>query len=421
MTNPVTLPEIVQIKATSIASGPPPAWALRERHLIDLMNEAAPLMVRKYTERGGALYYAEDLDDLYEQFFNWGLFYALGADDALLDLAVQEWNASTRISDGSIRHRRRHNDFRKKFTQSGHREYYGLVHPGDAEWHHKGEGNMAFYDFGLADPTISENVRRAKAFAGFYIGEDPAAPNWDPQFKILRSPAQTGEGPWHRATPEQVHSYLLGGSGLDSISWYGVRATLYPVVKDLEPDWWKDDARREEIIGLFEKIVLNCDSANNLGATALVTNAYLYTGEEKYKRWVLEYVEAWMDRMRRNNGIIPDNVGPTGQIGEHREGQWWGGIYGWNCYSGYNILFHSLTIAAECALLLSGDPGYLELLRSQVQLLLDHALPREDGQLISPARYGPHGWEHKQWNPETGILEPFRMQELAHLYPSVST
>ena len=167
MTNRISIPGLVRIEVASAAAGPPPTWALMERNLIDLMNEAAPMMVRKYTERGGALYYAEDLDDLYEQFFNWGLFYAIGADDALLDLALQEWNATTRISDVRIRHRLRHNHFRKKFTQSSYREYYGLAHPGDAEWHHKGEGNMAFYDFGLADPTISENVRRAKTFAGF--------------------------------------------------------------------------------------------------------------------------------------------------------------------------------------------------------------------------------------------------------------
>ena len=79
-------------------------------------------------------------------------------------------------------------------------------------------------------------------------------------------------------------------------------------------------------------------------------------------------------------------------------------------------MFHALTIGAECAMLLSGDDGYLELLRSQIKLLLDNAITREDGQLISPARYGPNGWEYKQWHPETGTLEPFRMQELAHLY-----
>jgi hypothetical protein len=50
-----------------------------------------------------------------------------------------------------------------------------------------------------------------------------------------------------------------------------------------------------------------------------VTNVYLYTGDEKYKKWVLEYVDAWIVRINQNNGIIPDNVGLSVKIGEHRK------------------------------------------------------------------------------------------------------
>ena len=57
-TNGVSMPDMVSIKATEIAA--PPGWALMERNLIDLMEEAAPIMVKKYTEPGGALYFAED-------------------------------------------------------------------------------------------------------------------------------------------------------------------------------------------------------------------------------------------------------------------------------------------------------------------------------------------------------------------------
>ena len=100
----------------------------------------------------------------------------------------------------------------------------------------------------------------------------------------------------------------------------GQHASLYPVIAQLEPDWYETPERVPEIIATFNRVVLNSDSANNLAATALVTNAYLYTGEEKYRRWVLDYVEAWLDRIRANGGIIPDNVGPTGKPGEQRDG-----------------------------------------------------------------------------------------------------
>ncbi len=419
---PVSVPGVTGITASEVTA--PPGWALMERQLISLMEEAAVLMIEKYTERGGALYYKDALDDLYERIYNWGLFYAMGAEDRILDLALQEWNAITRTNDEEIVHRKKvyeysHDSVILRFPQQGYREYYNYAVPGGAEWHHKGEANPAFYYLGLADPTISENVRRARTFAGFYIGEDPEAPNWDPVHKILRSPIQTGRGPCLSTDLIDVQRWLHGsekGSGRP-LKPMGTRATLYPVIKELELDWMDNPARAEEIVDLFNKIVLNSDSSNNLASTGLVTNAYLYTGEEKYKKWVLEYVEVWMDRIRENGGIIPDNVGPTGKIGENREGQWWGGMYGWNHYQGFNIMFHGLTIAAESALMLSRDYGYLDLLRSQINVLLDNAITREDGQLLVPTRYGKNGWHEPAPTPFqfTGP-QPMRIEELAHLY-----
>ncbi len=409
--NAVSLPDMVTLTATEVAA--PPAWALLQRQLIALMEQAAEVMMAKYADPGGIIYFADDIDDLYERVYNWSLFYALGADRHVHDLALRSWNAMTRACASGRRH-----PFYLWYLPQTHNEYYGLtVPPGErpsyragrrwiSDWHHQSEGNMAFYHFGLADPTSAENVSRARRFAAMFMGEDPAAPNYDPRYKIIRSPIHGSTGPFLHANAEEVIAWLEGGKGA-GYRYYGVRATLHPVIEALEQDWEQTPARRDEIIELFDDIVLNGDIPNTLGATALVTNAYLYTGDEKYKRWVLEYVDVWLDRMRRNGGIMPDNVGPTGKIGEQRGGQWWGGLYGWYHFGGFNVMFHSLTVAAECALLLSGDFGYLELLRSQLRLLLRHARTRDDGQLLVPHKHGPHGWED---------FRPLRMQELAHLY-----
>lgn len=399
-TNAVASPGMVSVKATELSA--PPAWALKQRNLISLMEEAAPMLLEKYAEPGGALYFADDLDDLYERIYNWGLFYAMGADKRLIEMALLCWHASTRITSDEIVHREH-----PRFSQQVHREYYNLAQPGAAEWHHLGEGNMAFYDFGVANPTISENVRRAKQFAAMYIGEDPQAPNYDPEHKIFRSPVQSSRGPCFKADLQHLKDWMAGRIGEDPTKAMGMRSTLYPVVKELEANWYEDPQRKEEIEKLVELIVLKGDVPHSLGATALVTNAYLYTGDEKYKRWVLEYTDGWMDRIKANNGIIPDNVGPTGKIGEHRQGQWWGGLYGWHSYWAGDITFNSLIVGAECALLLTGDFGYLELLRSQIKVLLDNAITRDDGQLLVPTRYGPDGWE---------AYKPMRMKDLAHLY-----
>ena len=71
------------------------------------------------------------------------------------------------------------------------------------------------------------------------------------------------------------------------------------------------------------------DVVANLAVTSLVTNAYLLTGEQKYRNWVLDYTDAWIERARQNDGLLPDNVGPSGQVGEYIEGNWYGGLYGW--------------------------------------------------------------------------------------------
>jgi hypothetical protein len=107
-----------------------------------------------------------------------------------------------------------------------------------------------------------------------------------------------------------------------------------------------------------------------------LTNAYLYTGDEKYKQWVLDYVEAWMERIRQNKGIIPDNIGPTGKIGENRQGQWWGGFFGWTSRYSVHMIYGALTVAAECAQLVSADSRYLDLLRSQIDMLMKESVTR---------------------------------------------
>ena len=420
----IDMPRMPRLVATSITA--PPAWACIQRRLIALMEESGRLFARQYFERGGGTLLAEDVDDLYEQMYNFGLFYAIGAADDLLDLHFRNWNAVTRISDDTIDHRTRHNEHKKVFRPSIHNEFWNFAQA--MEWHHLSEGNMALYDFGVADPTVSENMRRARRLAAMFIGEDSEAPNWDPEHRILRSPWQSSQGPKLNADADFANTMLLGGRGLGGqANYYGVRASLFPIVKDLEVRWFENPARRQQIIDLFDKLVLQCDTPNSLAATALVTNAYLYTGDNSYKQWVLDYTEAWMERTEKNGGICPDNVDAEGVIGGGREGVWWGGQYGWNHYQGYNIMFHGINIAVECAQLLTGDSGYLDFLRSQIKLQIDNGKKREDGQLLVAVRYGPDGWD---WSPAPGLhmhdglemrgywLEPtpLRGQDIMHLY-----
>ena len=252
---------------------------------------------------------------------------------------------------------------------------------------------MAFYDFGVADPSIPENIDRAKRFAGFYMNEDPEAANFKHDLKLIPAIFTGSRGPARHVDGTYALIYN--------------HASLYPVVEDLEEDWHADPNRRREVLNIFDEIVTPCDAPINLAVTALMTNAYLYTGEEKYREWVVDYVDAWMERIRENNGIIPDNVGKNGVIGEYRNGQWWGGFFGWTGVYSVHMIHGALSVAAECAQLLTGDDSYLDLLRSQLDVLLNEAVTTPEGQLLVPFQYGPGGWTS---------YRPMIIRDLAHLW-----
>jgi len=415
---------MVSVTAREVA--PPPAWALMERNLIKTLATAVDIFKEKYIMPSGMVVYVQDVDDVYEVTHNWGLFYSLGGPDRVMDIALDAWNSCTRFfgEENDAKDRGPKHHFYMPQLQN---EYWNLHISYNSDPFHIGEGSQSFYEFGLGNPYIDENIARARRFAGLYLGEDTKAPNYDPKYKIIRSPFHSSAGPllssrmprvpllhstgkttgvvelvkhWlepgmyggysHRALVRDWERWAVAGKrprGRD------VNKLLYPTVKDLEPDWDRDPKRREEVIDLFDKIALNNDIPDNLGMTSMVANAYLYTGDERYKNWIMDYVGAWLERTRKNNGIIPDNVGPTGKIGEHRNGQWWGGLHGWNSDRGAaRFMMGVIAIGAQNAHLVSGDKQFLDLSRSQLQVLLDNSKTDESGQLLVPNCYGPDGW-----------------------------
>ena len=154
---------------------------------------------------------------------------------------------------------------------------------------------------------------------------------------------------------------------------------------------WSDDETFGQILERINQRLTRGDVPLNLSATSLVTNAYLYTGDERYKQWVLDYLGAWEERCRANDGIMPDNIGPSGDIGELMDGKWWGGYYGWRWPHGARNIVEPALVAGSCALLLTGDFSHLELARSQLDMLWENRR-EEDGQFKVPARRGDGGW-----------------------------
>lgn len=56
-----------------------------------------------------------------------------------------------------------------------------------SDWFHTGEGMRGFMFQGLSEPGSARLRERMKRFAGLYMNEDPEAPNYDPEHRIIRS------------------------------------------------------------------------------------------------------------------------------------------------------------------------------------------------------------------------------------------
>jgi hypothetical protein len=352
----------------------PPAWALRQRHLIELMDRAALRFTEQATRPDGTLIWRtrwtsmDGTDNGYEAFLSFPLFYLLGGGEHVERIARREWDAIT-----------------WQF------EHFGTV---DREfvtgfdWFHHSESYTYIYYLALANPRHFIDRTRALRYAAMYTGEDPLAPNWDAQRRMIRGPLNGSHGPRFATTQADwdYHRPIL--------SHYLAPYEDLPGADSSDPLFkvdWTDGETFAKILAQINARMTRGDVPLNLGAASLVTNAYLYTGEEKYKNWVLDYLSAWMERRDQNQGILPDNVGPTGRIGELMGGKWWGGYYGWRWPHGARNIVEPALVAGSCALLMTGDASWLDLCRSQLDLLWAQRR-EENGVLKVPARHGDRGW-----------------------------
>jgi hypothetical protein len=357
----------------------PPRWALLERQLFALMDQAAEPLLKRYVKEDGALLWPttddfasmDGLDDAYESFHNWPLYYILGGAERFREASLAEYDAITR-------------QFTRYDSGHGHPMVVKEYEQG-YDWMHQGEGYLFFYMLGLADPTHAQNRARACRYAGFYLNEDPEVHNYDAVRRLVTSPHPGSMGPGWR----NFEKFFIPWGWADWKKFYGLPFQDVAGVRTL--DDIRHDAGATAMGKVMRDRMAKGDVAANLAITSMVTQAYLYTGEAKYKQWVGDYVAAWLERTRQNNGILPDNVGLSGAVGEYTGGKWYGGYYGWTWPHGWLTLGAAIVAAAENATLLYQDPSYLELARSQIQMLMERAIERE-GTLYVPYKYGDPGW-----------------------------
>lgn len=355
----------------------PPTWALLERQLLTANAAACREFYGKYFDERGWLLCVERWggddgpDDAIENCTDWPILHALGGHDDVLKMYKQAWEG----------HLRQYTLAKTKDVPFARDGMYYKEFPVMFDWLHNGEGLVVFNLQGLSDPYDKKFQTRARRYAGFYLNEDPDAQNWDPKHKIIKSMFNGSRGP-----------LLRKATGLD---WagdpfeVGNRFKLGHGERTYQEclDHFKD---YNDIVG---------DHPQNMLATVLGMNAYMLEHEPKYKTWVLEYADAWLERMKANGDIIPSNIGLDGKIGSSAGGKWYGGVYGW----GFSVVVpqtgklahrngHHLGLAGFLnAYLLTGDDKYLDGWRKQIDKI-NAQRKMIDGVAHYPSMYGPKGW-----------------------------
>ena len=264
---------------------PAPPWALAEREMLEAAADGARRWVERYVQSDGSVNVPERWgvtdgpDDIMETVRGWPLVYAMGAPESVAEAYDKVW-------EGHLRQFSRAKIPAVELAKDG---IFVKEFPPSFDWEHTGEGLQAFYWDGLGRPNNQASLARARRFAGFYLNEDPGAPNYDPKLKIIKS--------------------LFNGS-------------IGPITRPVTPVDWDGDENPKRAARFSTSSNIRGDHPLNLLATTLATQAYLLTHEPKYKRWVLEYVDAWRDRAAANGGNFPSNIGLDGKIG----GEWGGQV-----------------------------------------------------------------------------------------------
>jgi hypothetical protein len=355
----------------------PPAWALLQRHLLKANAEACREFFDRYFDERGWLLCVERWggddgpDDAIENLTDWPILHALGGSDDILRMYKKAW-------EGHLRQYTLAKTTHVPFAKDG---MYYKEFPVMMDWLHNGEGLVVFNLQGLSDPYDRLFQQRVRRYAGFYMDEDPDAPNYDPKLKLIKSMFNGSRGP-----------LLRKATGLD---WAG---DPIEIGNRFRPG--HGERTYQEMLDHFKDYNdVAGDHPQNLMATCLHTNAYMLAQEPKYKQWVVEYCDAWLERMKANGGIIPSNVGLDGKIGSAAGGKWYGGVYGW----GFSVIVPQTGKLAHRnghergfigfmnAYLLTGADKYLDAWRKQIDVVNSHR-KTANGQTLYPHMYGDQGW-----------------------------
>ncbi|MEU3982404.1 hypothetical protein AB0F77_20265 [Streptomyces sp. NPDC026672] len=362
-------PPVPEITA-SVPSTAPPVWAVLQRRLFDDLDTAWRAFRDRFTDpRDGRLRFTgriddrDGADDFYEAFFNWPALYLLGGADDLLPAVKRHWAGVT-----------------AQLTELG---LYKDEFERGYDWFHQGEALLMFYGICAADPADEDFRRRALRFAEQYLPGSPTGV-YDPEARIIRTPHNGSDGPRPGLGPQWDDGFSADQPGMRP---YGLPLEDVPGITS-----WDDLADPALAVRMGRHMrdrLGRGDTAVNLAATALLTNAWLYDHDPRFASWILSYVDAWRERAAEH-GALPDNVGPSGTVGEDHEGRWYGGHYGWTWPHGVHSVGAAALVGALSACLVGDDLDRLDLARRPLDQVWAQ---RRTGVLGDQATSQRHSWE----------------------------
>ena len=383
MTRPI--PQLTNLSASNGV----PEWAHSQQELIINLTAAVEEFVARYVRDDGTLIWRDSWpgmdgsDDPYEGFQYFPLFYALTGNQRIYELGRKIWDGIT-----------------WQWTEYGqiHREFDGYY-----DWMHHGEANLYHYFFGLTKPNSLQDRTRAVRFAKMYNGEDPDAQNYDSALGMIRAPMSGSRGPRFETTHED---WITHRGVLDSYHAPFEDMTTSPF--ELGTCNWSNDEVYEEVVRLMNERMTKGDVPLNMNASGQMTHAFMYTADSSFTTWVVDYLNRWRQRAIDNGGIIPDNVGLTGIVGEYLEGKWWGGHYGWRWPHGLITIIEPIVNIVSNAVLMTGDDSYFALAREQIDT--NFSMGKEiDGVWHTPNKHFDSGWtDFRPANPYHAIHLWFR-------------
>ena len=383
MTRPI--PKLTNLSASNRV----PEWAHSQQELITNLTAAVEEFVARYVRDDGTLIWRDSWpgmdgsDDPYEGFQYFPLFYALTGNQRIYELGRKIWDGIT-----------------WQWTEYGqiHREFDGYY-----DWMHHGEANLYHYFFGLTKPNSLQDRTRAVRFAKMYNGEDPDAQNYDSALGMIRAPMSGSRGPRFETTHED---WITHRGVLDSYHAPFEDMTTSPF--ELGTCNWSNDEVYEEVVRLMNERMTKGDVPLNMNASGQMTHAFMYTADSSFTTWVVDYLNRWRQRAIDNGGIIPDNVGLTGIVGEYLEGKWWGGHYGWRWPHGLITIIEPIVNIVSNAVLMTGDDSYFALAREQIDT--NFSMGKEiDGVWHTPNKHFDSGWtDFRPANPYHAIHLWFR-------------